>query len=180
MHNPTRRNRKTGTSAQGHGQDNRDRVPRRWEYSRDEWVRAPPYTLVRKQIGPRSIPFLVEPTLTGCVHPCTVDDIATVLRALPEEVMHGMGEEFDYHGGIRGIVLRQPTRKEMQLNPVWGDYATARRWTLRKGPIILLESQPIPLIVDWGRHLAADEVLELERLTRFADDVQKPTSAERV
>jgi len=32
--NPTRRNRNTGTAKQGHGQDNRHRLPRAWADSR--------------------------------------------------------------------------------------------------------------------------------------------------
>src|SRR5688572_8501323 len=104
IQNPTRRNRNIGTAKQGHGLNNRMVVPQRWD--------APFYTTLRGAIAVArgKWTFLVEPARTPFVHACTIDDVAHVLAMAPPKDV----------AAIDLIVLRQPTRKQRMLEPVWG------------------------------------------------------------
>ncbi|MEO1623269.1 MAG: hypothetical protein AAFU53_19845, partial [Cyanobacteria bacterium J06632_3] len=53
---------------------------------------------------------IVEPTLQGVTHACTIADIQRILELLPVEHIND----------IAAFVLRQPKRKEQILAPVWG------------------------------------------------------------
>ncbi len=150
---PTRRNRNIGTARQGHGQDNRNVVPRRWADSAYKWKRVPGHSVVSRYVWGRDIPFVVEHTRGGSLHACTVDDVATILRHLPQVHINS------YKGisGIQGIVLRQPTRREEALRPVWGRLGYAVDVGPLCGPVIFLEAQPMPTSLRWGRHLRPQE-----------------------
>ena len=160
MNNPTRRNRNIGTSAQGHGQNNRLRIPDPYGTISLHWERVGKAKRATRMIWGRTISFYVQPMRADCVHACTVDDIARVLSLVPRTDCQGLDV----------IVLRQPTRKEDLLADVWGRLAYAADLVdehgavVYQGPAVLLEavcpSRPIP----FGKRLSVDASDELERL----------------
>jgi hypothetical protein len=163
--NPTRRNRNIGTSKQGHGENNRFVVPRSWADSVYEWKRVPEHVVVRRKVWGVDLPIVVEPTRRGSLHACTVDDIARMLNLLPCDHIDPPNEI----PGIQGVVLRQPTRKEEALRPVWGRVGFAVDVGPLCGPVIFLEAQPVPLLLKWTGRLRVDGQQELARLTDMAD-----------
>ena len=58
---------------------------------------------------------LVEPVIDRYTHCCTPDDVFTMLQMVPSEDLDD----------VRLVVLRQPTRKQAILSPVWGDWRTS-------------------------------------------------------
>lgn len=167
-HDPTRRNRNIGTPKQGHGRNNRDRVPRLWSDSVVTWDRGHSHTVVTRHVWGRTMPFLIEPTRQDCAHACTVDDIAKVLNLLPKRHINN----YSYIDGIQGIVLRQPTRKEQSLSPVWARLGYCVEVGGVLGPVVFIEAQQIPLAVHWGTSINPSDQRELDRLVDAADDVQ--------
>ncbi len=151
--NPGRRNRNIGTAKQGHGQDNRLVIPKGWPDDRVfyEVLRSP--VAVRRTVGGSELTFLVEPPRAGSFHACTVDDICRVLDFVPPEHLNG----------IDLIVLRQPTRKQELLRPVWGRLAHHAVTGRHSGTAIFLEAQSgAPL--SWSTSLDPEDAAELERL----------------
>lgn len=167
--NPTRRNRNQGTSKRGHGQDNRMVVPCAWRSGRAfyEMLRDP--IIVTRGI-PTPLKFYVEPPRDDCRHACSIDDIVHVLRRLPTEHVRT----------IVAIVLRQPTRKQAILRPVWGRMLYSRHEGLRHGPAIFLDAQPINL--RWRVPLSArpEDARELERLRADGHRVTRERKAWRL
>lgn len=165
----TRRNRNIGTAKQGHGPSNRARIPRRWQDSIYSWGRGTSGTIVTRTVWGWPLPFLVEHTRDDCVHACTVDDIAAMLDLLPwQHVKSQKGIT-----GIRGIVLRQPTRKEQTHNPVWARLGYGVQVDSVVGPVVFIEAQPLPLTLRRGTSLSPDDQRELDRLVAAADDVER-------
>ena len=111
--NASRRNRNIGTAKQGHGQDNRLRVPSPRNVGGPFWEQIRNYKLVRRRCGDREFPIFVEETLADCLHACTVGDVVEILNLIPVE----------HYRKLAAIVLRQPKRKEEVLQPVWGRMA---------------------------------------------------------
>lgn len=157
--NPTRRNRNIGTAKQGHGQDNRLVIPTGWPDDRvfSEVLVDP--VVVPRSVGGSELTFLVEAPREGSFHACTVEDVCWVLQFVPPVHLNG----------IDLIVLRQPTRKQELLRPVWGRMgyyaalgrrAEGRRWW---GPAIFLEAQT-GRPIRWSASLSPDSEAELERL----------------
>ncbi len=159
--NPTRRNRNLGTEKAGFRKDNRMRIPERWKDCRRYWEHLDEYQSTTRTIHGRSVRFVVESTRADCVHACTVDDIAAVMSMVPSK----------HAADIQGIVLRQPTRKEQQLSPVWGRLGFSTTIGPITGAAILLEATTIPVTVKYGRKLSIESQQELERLRLEADKV---------
>lgn len=153
--NPARRNRNAGTKAHGHGADNRLVIPESRHESKFFYERLDGCVFVKRIAGGREIPFFVEPARPDCFYPCTLDDICTVLRhCSPEDIA-----TFDF------IVLRQPTRKQRLLSPVWGRAIFNFDMSARQGAAIVLEAQNIETI-HWSKSLSPEDARELERLCR--------------
>lgn len=151
--NPTRRNKKIGTKAQGHGANNRLVVPESWHEAKCFYERLSDYVFVKRIVGDREIPFFVEPTRPDWFYPCTLDDICTVLQQCsPKDI-----ETFDF------IVLRQPTRKQRILSPVWGRAIFCFDISSYRGAAIVLEAQNTEPI-RWDKSLSPERARELERL----------------
>jgi len=151
--NPTRRNRNIGTKARGHGADNRLVIPDSWHQMTRFYERLEDYVFVKRMIGAREILFFVEPPRPDWFYPCTLDDICTVLqRCSPKDI-----EAFDF------IVLRQPTRKQKILSPVWGRAIFYFDISTYHGAAIVLEAQNTKPIL-WVKSLQPESVRELERL----------------
>ena len=171
-HNPTRRNRNIGTAKQGHGQNNRDAIPRLWKDSQLHWARNPSHTVVLRHVWGRPLPFMVEHTYEDCFHACTVDDVTRVLNMLPKNDVNNSA----LLSGIRGIVLRQPTRKENKLGSVWGRLAygvdvVCKGIKASSGPVIYLDAQAPPVVLRWPKSLHPEGQLELKRRSQFATRV---------
>lgn len=161
--NARRRNRNIGTAKSGHGQDNKMCIPDRSIGMK--WIRFHerldnPVALTRS-IGDREIVILVEPVQPGFFHACTPDDIATVLRLLPQKDTEG----------IDLVVLRQPKRKEQILNSVWGRLQYYSEIQQYCGVAIYIEAQPIDCILYWDKSLSPDAAQELERLVEDGHQV---------
>ncbi len=157
MRNPARRNRNIGTSRQGHGQNNRAVIPfRNTVNGKVFYERLKDYKVVRRTINGKKFRFAVEKTRKNVYHACTVDDMVRVIRHLPVE---------DY-GDLRLIILRQPTRKEEQLNPVFGRLIYYYEFEKEIQPAIIIEAVDTSKPFKWSKKLSIDERKELERLKR--------------
>ncbi len=152
--NPARRNRKIGTSASGRGQDNRLVIPESWRDDRVYYEKLVGARVVTRAVHGRTVSFSVERARAGCVHACTVDDIAYLLGFVPASDLDGLTH----------IVLRQPKRKETTLEPVWGRLAYYAQVCRLEGPAVFLEAQDWVRPYRWDKSLSPDEERELERL----------------
>lgn len=158
--NPTRRNRNIGTAKQGHGADNRMKIPVICGYEREWWEQIRTHKVAHGCVLQRDIQFFIEATRGNCIHACTVADICHILSAVPEN---------DWNG-LHAFILRQSTRKEWLINPTWGRLAfTASvgqpgRPNLYSGPAIILEAVDPFAVWTWDKSLSPAEARELERL----------------
>lgn len=160
--NPTRRNRNIGTARQGHGQDNHLVIPTDWRDTRSFWERLARFRVVTRPVHGRNLPFVVETTRPDCVYACTVEDLARLFMAAPAEHVFG----------IKGVILRQPKRKEEILCSVWGRLGYAVEVGPIDGPAIIVEACPVPLTSRWPAKLGVAEQQELERLLLEADGAE--------
>jgi len=130
------------------------------------WERIDDAREVTRIIGNRTIKFYVQQTLTDCIHACTVDDIAHLLRYLPSKDWEGIG----------AVLLRQARRKEQTLASVWGRLAYAVDLVKKsgrvvyRGPAIVLEAVNPIAPVKFGRGLSIDSLDELDRLRSWAQN----------
>lgn len=160
MRNPVRRNRNIGTARQGHGQANRLVIPSICNDHRHWWTQLGPHEAVHRHIDGVAMTFIVEATLGGWSHACSLDDICQVLRSVPKA---------DWRG-ISLILLRQPQRKQAILNPSWGRLAydanigRPGQSDMWHGPVISLEAVDSRRPVVWSTSLSPDSAEELARL----------------
>ncbi len=150
--NPVRRNRHIGTKAQGHGQDNRHVIPESWHRNQCYYEQLCAYREVIRELGTKKLLFLVEPTRPDWFYPCSIDDIC---RALSLSTKDELGA-FDF------IVLRQPTRKQRILCPVWGRAMFIFDVGAHSGAAIVIEAQNLAPI-KWNVSLNPEQTRELER-----------------
>lgn len=157
MRDARRRNRNIGTAKQGHGDDNKMVIPRFWD-SHDRVF----YAQFKEPIlrGKAGLTFIVEPPLEGFFYPCTPYEVMRVLSSLPQR----------HTAHIKLVVLRQPTRKQYKIRPVWGRLAYYLDLGKHCGPAVVLDAQPLrPLI--WGKDVRPREAEELERLERDGHEI---------
>jgi hypothetical protein len=166
--NPTRRNRNIGTAKQGHGQNNRLVIPlARDRYSSLDCVGK--YTSEERTIQGQNITFVVEKVRVGSYHPCTIDDVVWLLGVVP----------LSDWVGIRTVVFRQPTRKQVILNPAWGrlrysgELSTAQRQSIATGPMILLDAIDDHMSLKWSSALGPDDLTELNRLQEDGHSIER-------
>ncbi len=112
VRDPTRRNRNQGTRKRGHSQDNRLVVPQSWHDDRVFWEKLRRPVVLNRRVHNLLLRFVVEPPQPGFVYAATPNDIATVFAWLPREDLDG----------LELVVLRQSTRKQRILRPVWGRF----------------------------------------------------------
>lgn len=160
--NPTRRNKHIGTAAQGHGNNNQLVIPQSWHDCKLYWEKLDGWKLVTRRIADRDILFFVEPVSPGYFHPCSIDDITHVLSHCPQQDL----AQIDY------VVLRQPTRKERILAPVWGRALWWFELGEHAGPAIMLEAQSLAPI-RWSRSLTPELRKELARLEQDGHQIDK-------
>ncbi|MBE9100403.1 hypothetical protein [Vacuolonema iberomarrocanum] len=153
-YNPTRRNRNIGTEDASLSKDNKLVIPWAWADDRIFYERLVNPVIVDIQVRSVSLHIIVEPTLNGFAHACTVDDIQRLLELLP--VRHITN--------ITAFVLRQPKRKEQILAPVWGRLVYSSDICGFSGPTIYLEAQNADRPLKWSKSLSPGLARELERL----------------
>jgi hypothetical protein len=170
MRNPVRRSRNIGTAKQGHGQSNRLVIPRAGDEIRLWTETLGAHQVIHRTIASmRSVVFLAEPNTAGCIHACTVDDVARVLTHIP----------LDDWRGMETFVLRQTTRKQRLLNPVWGrmfysaDLGRRGRKNGRLGPAVMLDAVDCSKPVSWSVSLDPDDQAELERLRQDGHQIER-------
>ena len=153
-YNPTRRNRNIGTKHAGYGQDNKLVIPWAWADNRIFYERLVDPVVVESQVGSVSKHVIIEPTLKGFTHACTVDDIQRLLELIPVEHIND----------ITAFVLRQPKRKEQILSSVWGRLIYSSDLCGFSGPTVYLEAQNFEQPLKWSKSLTPEGAKELERL----------------
>jgi hypothetical protein len=159
--NPTRRNKNIGTKAHGHGSNNRLTIPESWHESKCYYEKLDAYQVVTRMIGTRLVRFFVEPTRPDWFYPCSIDDICAVLiHCSPEELI-----AFDF------IVLRQPTRKQRILCPVWGRAIFYFDIDKCQGSAIVIEAQDLSPVA-WPISIDTERVRELDRLRQDGHEIQ--------
>lgn len=166
--NPTRRNRNIGTAKQGHGQNNKLAIPNRGDGL--HWLeRIGDHRFEDRVIANRAVRFLIEANTLGCIHACTVDDVARVLWTLPQS---------DW-AGLQTFVFRQPTHKQHTMSPAWGrllyyaEVSNAKGNRLAEGPAIFLDAIQVDKPMVWTTSLDPDDGQELDRLRADGHDVQR-------
>lgn len=152
--NPTRRNRNIGTAKQGQGQNNRLVIPKSWPDDRVFWEVLHKPIAIQEQIGECELTFLIEPPRPGCFYPCTIADVMTVLEYVPQADLYG----------LELIIFRQPTRKQDQINPVWGRFLYYAMPGPFSGPAICIEAHDLNKTLRWPLSLGPDSRNELTRL----------------
>lgn len=164
MHNPIRRNRNIGTAKQGYGQSNKMKIPSPCLVSKSFYERLGKYEKIERVINGHSFTFVIEETRLSSTHACSVKDIERMIGYIPSS---------DY-GALKLIVLRQPTRKEEIVSPVWGRLIYFYEFENDFHPAIILEAANYEKRLRWTRHLVPDDQKELERLKadghQFSED----------
>jgi hypothetical protein len=156
-----RRNRHIGTAAQGHGADNRLVVPRPRAAGFRSELRLGEYRVVHRQVAGRRRTFLVERTRADCWHACTIDDMCRILRHVPAADLDG----------LRLFVLRQPTRKQELLQPVWGRLWYWINIGADSGAGVVLEAVQTPSTFRLRHRLRPFAARERQRLLDDGHDV---------
>ena len=169
MRVPARRNRNIGTAKQGHGVDNQLVIPWPSSEERSWYAMLGPHRRIRAPIAGYEMLFVVEENHGGCVHACSVADIARILENLPRT---------DWEG-LTAIVLRQPTRKARILAPVWGRFAYSAdlgpsgRSSFCRGPMVFIEAVNPSKPIVWSSALSPDGRAELARLAADGHKVEQ-------
>ncbi len=154
MKNAIRRNRNIGTAKQGYGQNNKLVVPYPAVEMKSFYERLSEYKVVERIVNDHTFKFVVETTRKNSFHACTIEDIERVLIQIPKE---------DY-GDLELIVLRQPTRKEEALKPVWGRLIYSYEFENDYYPAVIIEAVSLDRSLKWGKKLKTEDSKELERL----------------
>ncbi len=152
--NCTRRNRNIGTEKQGYSKNNKLVIPWALHDERVFWEKLCQPVKIKKQINNHEITFFVEPTQTGFYHACTIEDIEKVLSFIPKKHI----QEIDI------IVLRQPKKKEIILQPCWGRLAYWAVIGKCESPAIFIEAQNHNGILKWSKSVTPEKKTELARL----------------
>lgn len=109
LYNPIRRNRNIGTSAQGHGKDNRLVIPRP-RRDRVYWESVTSFAREDHILNGNRLSFFTERLRPIWFHACSIQDVLAILRDVPAKDLRGMN----------AILFRQPTRKQTIVSPSWG------------------------------------------------------------
>ena len=161
---PRRRNRNLGTARAGHGKNNMHVVPHpRWHGDRffSDMLNNP--VRLSRAICGREVAFFVEAPIAGFYHHCTVEDITRLLSVLPP---------IDWDG-LRIIVLRQPTRRQNLLRPVWGRLRYSMRAYGLEGVAIHLDSQDPTVQILWSTSLDPEGQREIRRLAEIGHRITR-------
>ncbi len=161
MYNPTRRNRNIGTAKQGHGQNNKLTIPEPMSIPRFFTERLDRYSKIKKVINDHEFIFVLEETREGCVHACSVNDVAEIINHIPVK----------YYEDLKFIIFRQPKRKEEIISPAWGRLIYVYEFEDKFEPAIILEACDCSQKFKWNRKLSPDRQKELARLRDDGVDI---------
>ncbi len=154
MKNPIRRNRNIGTDKQGYSQDNEMVVPHPAIESKSFYEKLSDYKTVKKTIKGHIFRFVIEKTRLNSFHACTLEDIVKVLNEIPKE---------DY-GELELIILRQPTRKQENLESVWGRLIYSYEFENQLLPAVIIEAVDLKRKLKWTKKLSVESQKEMIRL----------------
>ena len=152
---PERRNRKIGTADFGWRKQNRMVVPNSWHDEFTFYERLGRHTVTDVNLLGQTVTFLEEPARPGSTYGCSPRDVLHVLSQLPAEDV----------GGLKMLVMRQPTRKQELMNGVWGRCVFDAQFGRRKGPGIMLEAIDLRGRYRWSSKLHLQDYDELTRLS---------------
>lgn len=154
MRNPIRRNRNIGTTKQGHGKNNKFKIPSPYMISKTFYERLGQYSKIEKVINDHAFTFVIEETRASAVHACSVEDVERMIQYIPAP---------DY-GRLKHIIFRQPKVKEELLSHVWGRLIYSYEFEGDFYPAIILEAISTNRKFYWKRSLSPDDQAELKRL----------------
>lgn len=160
--NPARRNRNVGTKAHGYGSDNKLVIAESWREAKRFYERLDSYVLVKRRVADHDMTFMIEPTRPGWFYPCTIEDVCCALSHLPSA----------HVANFSLIVMRQPTRKQRVLSPVWGRAVFVFDAPDYSGAAIVLESQNDEPLA-WPISLSPERTRELDRLRADGHEVRR-------
>ncbi len=163
MRDARRRNRNIGTSLAGRGKNNKNVIPERWSDLTPYWESLRSPVVVKREVQGNSIGFVVEPTRTGCAHACTIDDVCEILTLLPKQHVRY----------ISLVVMRQPTRRQEMLAPVWGRLGYWSEVAGLNGPGIYLEARESRATENWPLSLSPEFQRELQRLEKDGHVIER-------
>ncbi|MGB5108237.1 MAG: hypothetical protein WBO07_00465 [Formosimonas sp.] len=167
--NPVRRNKNIGTKAHGYGANNKLTILESWHETKCYFERLTSYTVITRLVGTRELRFFVEPTRHDWFYPCTIDDICLVLSHCSSEIL----KTFDF------VVMRQPTRKQRILCPVWGRAIFAFDIDKYSGPAIVIEAQDLRPI-EWQESVDPEARRERDRLLQDGHDIRGTRRGARI
>jgi hypothetical protein len=116
----------------------------------------------------RSMQFISEQLSPGFAHSCEVGMLCRVLELFPLDDLQGLG----------AILLRQPTRKQILLEPSWGrltylaNVGMPNEKALYEGPLVTLEAQEIGKAMVWSKSLGPDGQRELDCLREDGHSIE--------
>jgi len=145
-------------------------IPESWANDRRYWERLRDPVIVRRNVGGRALPFVVEEPRPPFFYPCTIDDLVELFCLLPAT---------DY-AGIAFVALRQPTRKQTILSLVWGRLIYYAEVAGLSGAALILEAQQCPGSVRWPKSLQPWVAAELELLRSDGHEVTTEAQYHRV
>lgn len=116
---------------------------------------------VEVEVAGHTRSFVVERTRPDAMHACTVDDLVQMLESI--DPAHLVGLDL--------FVLRQPTRKEETLAPVWGGLRYYLEIGRHAGGALLLNAISDQTRIRFDRRMTPDQSAELDRLRTDGADI---------
>ena len=160
--NPSRRNKKIGTSNQGFKARNDFGIPTSRQDDRLFWQKLRNQVALPYTIGDHEFVILIEPTYRDYKYYVTVPDLIEVIKCIPEE----------HRRDIKIFAFRQPKRKEAIFSQVWGRLGYLVEFGKYSGPTVFLEAQPIDLTYKIKNNIDTDFMQELERLKKEGHQIE--------
>lgn len=170
MRDARRRNRNIGTPLAGRGKNNRNVIPERWSDPTRYWNSLKSPVVVKREVHGNPVGFVIEAPRTGNAHACTVEDVCEILRLLPKH----------HARDISLVVMRQPTRRQETLAPVWGRLGYWTEICSLAGPGIYLEAKDASISLDWPLSLTPEQQRELTRLAKDGHVVERHKRGHRI
>lgn len=160
--NPSRRNKKIGTSDQGFKARNDFGIPSSRQDDRLFWQKLRNPAVLPCTIGDHEFAILIEPTHADYKYYVSVSDLIEVIKHIPEE----------HRRDIKVFAFRQPKRKEAIFSHVWGRLGYLVYFGKYFGPTVFIEAQPIGLTYKIKNDIDADFAQEIERLKQEGHQIE--------
>ena len=160
--NPSRRNKKIGTSDQGFKARNDFGIPTSRQDDRLYWQKLRDPVTIPYTIGDHEFAILIEPTDRDHKYYVSVSDLIEVIKCIPEA----------HRRDIKVFAFRQPKRKEAIFSHAWGRLGYQVYFGKYSGPTVFLEAQPIDLAYKIKNNIDADFTQELEKLKQEGHQIE--------